>query len=65
MGSAEDEEEEYETGTPLSFVLSFVQSLFSFFLCNLLSAQYIFFTQAWAEGKGELATCRHSLSAMV
>jgi len=33
-------------------VLSFVWSLFPFFLCNFLGAQYIFLGQAWAEGKG-------------
>jgi len=28
------------------------------FLCTFLGALYIFLEQAWAEGKGELATCR-------
>jgi len=34
---------------------------FSFvtFLCGFLGAHLIFLGQAWAEGKGELATCRH------
>jgi len=27
--------------------------------CNFLGAHHIFLGQAWAEGKGELATCRH------
>jgi len=29
------------------------------FLCNSLGAHHIFVGQAWAEGKGVLATCRH------
>jgi len=28
------------------------------FLCNFLGALYISLGQAWAEGKGELTTCR-------
>ena len=36
---------------PLFFPLSLI--------CYLLGALYIFLGQAWAEGKGELATCRH------
>jgi len=27
------------------------------FLCDLFGAQYLFLGQAWAAGKGELATC--------
>jgi len=33
-------------------------SLVTFF-CDLLGAHFIFLGQAWAEGRGELATCRH------
>jgi len=29
------------------------------FLCNSLGAHHIFVGQAWAEGKGALATSRH------
>jgi hypothetical protein len=37
-------------------VLSFDRSLF---LCYLSGAHHIVLGQAWAEGKGELATSRH------
>jgi len=37
------------------FLCSFPLSFF----CSFLGALYIFLGQAWAEGKGELATCRH------
>jgi len=43
----------------LFFVLSFVLHARSSFFCNLLGANHIFLGQAWAEGAGKLATCRH------
>ena len=40
--------------------ISFVfPSLRTLFLCDSLGAYHIFLGQAWAEGNGELATCRH------
>ena len=32
-------------------------------LCHFLNAHHIFLGQAWAEGKGELATCRHCVDS--
>jgi len=46
-------------GRRLSFVLSFVLHARFPFFCNSLGAHLIFWGQAWVEGKGELATCRH------
>jgi len=43
----------------LSFLLSFVAHALFPFLCNFLGAHHIFLEQAWAEGKGVLATGRH------
>jgi hypothetical protein len=31
----------------------------SLFICHFFGAPSIFLGQAWAEGKGKLATCRH------
>jgi len=43
----------------IPFVLSFVRTHPLSLLCNFLGAHDIFLGQAWAEGKGELAACRH------
>ena len=34
-------------------------AFFCSFICYFLGAVAIFMGQAWAEGKGKLATCRH------
>jgi len=41
-----------------SFPLSFTLALLSFVI-SLVRLTCIFLGQGWAEGKGELATCRH------
>jgi len=41
-----------------SFFLSFTPARL-LFLCNSLGAHHIVLGKAWAEGSGELATCRH------
>ena len=40
------------------FVFSLSRFL-SLFLCHFFGARHTFLGQAWAEGKGALATCRH------
>jgi len=51
-------QEELEAGWAIPLFLSFVpRTLSDPFLCNFLGSLFIFFLgQAWAEGKGELAT---------
>jgi len=51
MASAEE-----DWGTTPDFLCSF---FFLSFLCDFFSAHLIFLGQAWTEGKGRLATCRH------
>jgi len=46
-------------GRRFSFVFSLVAHARFPFFCNFLGTYHIFSGQAWAEGKGELATCRH------
>ena len=60
VGAAGDEEEEYGADGAFFwlFLLSFAL-LQTFLLCNFLGAHLAFLGEAWAEGNGELATCRH------
>ena len=61
MASAGEEEQ----GTSRGFLCSFLCPLLGSFLAATISfvSFHIFLGQAWAEGKGELATCRHRVDS--